>query len=48
MIFFAVRMQAGKAAHRIQFVGFEIGRAGVSLVGVLMHPRTSHVVLARP
>ena len=48
VIFAAMGMLAAKATHRIQFIGFKIGRAGVQLVGMFLHPRTSHVVLTGP
>ena len=41
----AMGVLAAKAANRIELVGFKIGRTGVELVGVLMHPRTGYVVL---
>ena len=44
-ILVAVGVLAAKATHRIELVGLKIGCSGVQLVGVLMKPRTSHVML---
>ena len=48
VVLVAVGVQTAKAPHRISFVGFKIGRAGVQLIGVLMNPWTGHIVLAGP
>ena len=46
VVLVAVRVLATKAAHRIELVRLEVGRAGVQLIGMLLHPGTGHVVLA--
>ena len=46
MVFVTVRMLATKAANGKEVVRLKIGRARVQFVGVLMDPRTRHIVLA--
>ena len=48
MVFVTVRMLAAKAANGKGLVWLKIGRPRVQFVGVLMDPRTGHVVLAGP
>jgi hypothetical protein len=46
VVLVAVRVLAAEAAHRIELVRLEVGSAGIQSVGMLLHPRAGHVVLA--
>ena len=46
MVFVAVGVPAAKASHRIEFVGFKIGRASILFVSMFIQPWTGDVVLA--